>query len=1107
MLRLLVGDAGSGKTTAAVEAIRKSVESGVPTLLLVPEQETVTAETLLWDTLPPEATLTFEVTNFRRLANTAFRELGGLSYRYATPDTKALLMYRSLCRLEPCLSSFKKAPDKTQVRKFLDALRELHYASISTEKMEQVLQSTAPSAMRSKLEDLLAVRVEYESALATHYKESELDLDELAKRSEEARYFAGKAVFVDSFSSFTGQQTRLLSIIMEQTDLTVTLSLPPDAEEMLCFDELLDTKQRLLDLASERGVPTEIIDLGYNKRQKNPTLSYICRHLWRIDKKGEREEGEPLRPAFVSMVAEDPFEAALYVAADIRRRVEGGYRYGDFAVVCANAGAYAGVLDAELIRSAIPCFLSQTTPLSSYEPIKLILSAYAALSGGWRRSDLLPYLKCLCGTAEADRADRFALYVETWGLDGQDFVTSKPWNMNPNGFDKHKTPHDESIIAEIEETRGWILTTLEPLREVSVGPHTVRCHSEALYRFLRLCRVPERLEQTALRLRKCGEEACARDTERLWDHMMDLLDRAVETMGEDPVTLKTYAELLTMSFEQSSMGQIPPARDQVLIGSASTLRAGDRRVVYLFGVCDGEFPSVASPSGLFADAERTALRNSGLPLPPTEERAVTGGLYAFYRALSLPSEEAVAVRFRYSTSHSTKNPSPALVDIGRMGRVVLAETDVSDLPEQTLYYAPESAIHHLSSFADPTLGSAMEQVLADSPLQRERARIAALPLLNDRLTLSPQVSRSLHGDQLSLSQSSIEQFVKCPFSSYGDYTLRLHKNARAVFQSNHIGDFVHAVLERFFKAWTKTPHNFGEESDRKEFARGIARTYLSSLFPADRQPEGEILHLIERLCSIASVIMEDLIEEMQCGRFVPFFFELPIGYESKTSAPSLEVTTKDGVKVKLKGRIDRVDAFRRGDDLYLRVVDYKTGSKTFQESDLDEGINLQLLLYLASLLEADQSFRARLEVEQNGRILPAGVLYYACLPPTLSLSAPLSEEELRKQVKGKMSRSGLFLLNEEVLAAMDLSQDHRFLPLVKAKDPKNNPPKNLKTEKEWQELFDRLKQKVSEISERMLAGHIEAMPLIQGGKSSVCEWCAYRHLCRNTHPTQTQNEE
>ena len=171
-----------------------------------------------------------------------------------------------------------------------------------------------------------------------------------------------------------------------------------------------------------------------------------------------------------------------------------------------------------------------------------------------------------------------------------------------------------------------------------------------------------------------------------------------------------------------------------------------------------------------------------------------------------------------------------------------------------------------------------------------------------------------------------------------------------------------------------------------------------------------------------------------------------------------------------------------------------------EESDLDEGINLQLLLYLASLLEADQSFRARLEVEQNGRILPAGVLYYACLPPTLSLSAPLSEEELRKQVKGKMSRSGLFLLNEEVLAAMDLSQDHRFLPLVKAKDPKNNPPKNLKTENEWQELFDRLKQKVSEISERMLAGHIEAMPLIQGGKSSVCEWCAYRHLCRKPKP-------
>lgn len=57
----------------------------------------------------------------------------------------------------------------------------------------------------------------------------------------------------------------------------------------------------------------------------------------------------------------------------------------------------------------------------------------------------------------------------------------------------------------------------------------------------------------------------------------------------------------------------------------------------------------------------------------------------------------------------------------------------------------------------------------------------------------------------------------------------------------------------------------------------------------------------------------------------------------------------DGGTLQIKGSIDRVDRMERDGKAYLRVVDYKSGGKEFLLSDVLNGLNMQMLIYLMCL--------------------------------------------------------------------------------------------------------------------------------------------------------------
>ena len=165
---------------------------------------------------------------------------------------------------------------------------------------------------------------------------------------------------------------------------------------------------------------------------------------------------------------------------------------------------------------------------------------------------------------------------------------------------------------------------------------------------------------------------------------------------------------------------------------------------------------------------------------------------------------------------------------------------------------------------------------------------------------------------------------------------------------------------------------------------------------------------------------------MRQSRFRPADYELPIGHpdgETEEGVRPLTLTLPDGARISVQGKVDRVDVCRENGRTYLRVVDYKTGSKQFDLSQVAEGLNLQMLIYLMAIWENGG--------ERYGPVTPAGVLYLPARLPLVSVPRDTQGEELEKAQTRAMRMNGLLLDDPAVIEAMEPGAAGLFIPAKK----------------------------------------------------------------------------
>ena len=379
------------------------------------------------------------------------------------------------------------------------------------------------------------------------------------------------------------------------------------------------------------------------------------------------------------------------------------------------------------------------------------------------------------------------------------------------------------------------------------------------------------------------------------------------------------------------------------------------------------------------------------------------------------------------------------------------------------------------------------QYFAQSP--RYTAALSAMERARhmERGSLSPEAVRSLYGHSIAMSASRIDRVKSCHFGYFMEYGLRAKERKKAGFEAPEIGTFLHYLLENVNRD-VKAQGGYGQVADEelRRMVRNYVKRYADECIDDYPHKSARFRYLFSRLRETAYSIILSIAEEMRQSDFAPVSFELSFGGRDG-DLPAITVR-EGGASLSVSGKVDRVDGWLHDEKLYLRVVDYKTGQKSFDLTDIRYGLGIQMLLYLFTLEREGASYFGH-------PIVPCGVLYQPARSVILRQDRGISDEKLKAALQKELRRTGLVLGEPQILQAMEHSalESPCYLPIGVKKD--GGVTGSVATAAQLGHLGRYVDKLLHQIAGEIAGGNIDADPYARGPQDSACTYCAFASAC------------
>ena len=1074
MLRVLTGRSGSGKSALIYEEIAASAargETGI--LLLVPEQYAFNAERELCEKAGNGISLSAEVMSFKGLARRIFAETGGAPVT-VEEGGRLLAMFVAHRQVKPYLRVYGGRSDPEMTSRLLSAVDE--FKSYCVSPADLAVAQDERGGLADKLHDLSLIYGAYDGIMSGDLGDPADTMSRLFDRLCSVNWLAGRKIYIDGFAGFTPAEIKIIGkMARDAAEVTVALCVDESSSDPDdVFAHSRATLQSLRESVNADCFKTETVASGESLRfsDSDSDLAFLEKALF--DYGAEPREASPDGSVRLLTASAEYSECEL-CAAEIRRLVtDEGYRFRDISVVMPEKGFSTAVSVFE--KYGIPSFSDRTENVLSRAPVKAVCAAVEAAAGGFECEDCIRLAKTGLVGLDSDEADDLESYASMWNIRGKRWYEEPGFTMHPSGYGEKFTEETNAELFRLNELRKKLALPLYRLKK-GLESGSVREMTRAVCAYLEEVDFGGNVGKRRSELVRLGNLRIADEYSQLVSIVYSALEQFVLIMEDEELSPKEYAPLLRVILTGSKVGTIPTTLDSVAVGEAHRARFFHPKALFVLGATDGAFPPAPVDSSLLTSRDRrTLLDDRNIRLAPDDVEQVSQSRLTAYRILSAPSEKLFISYPSCGADGGQVSPSYLLARIRfLLSGLPLEAADEHNAPFRTWAPVPcaELGATVKSHSACSKTAYAAWQVALETPVGRELLDRAELANLSERGPISDKsVISGLYREKPRITVSRLELFNTCRFAFFARYGLGLEPPKKAELEPRIIGTFVHYVLEQTAKEISSLPGDPWSTVTKAQAAE-IADKYieeyaLEQLGGLEDKP-ARIRWLFERLKSRIYAMTDSLVEEFSASEFRPLHFEMEFRGKSYKAGD---------VEIPLSGQADRVDFWDDGGKRYLRIVDYKTGEKKFDYSDISAGLGIQLLLYLFVLADEDN--------------IPAGVLYVPSLKKVRTVRPDEDEGE-------KNGRTGVVLGDERVISAMEKPVSGelkaRFIPV--SYSSKDGKPKgsSLVSKEQLEHLRGHVGKVLNEMYEALLGGELECMPYADSVKTS-CDRCDYRAVCQ-----------
>lgn len=1121
-LRFIFGRGGSGKSRYCLEEIKDKVEREVdyPLILFVPEQFSFQSERNLIQFIGEKANRKVEVLSFSKLAHRVFDEVGGVTHRHMNSAGKCMLIYRILDEIKGDLKVFSRAVKQPGFSNILsDIITEFKRYNISPEILQVAAGNIKDNeGLRSKISDLNSIYSTFEYNLHKGFIDSEDEITLLVQKLDECNVFDRAEFWIDEFSGFTPQQYLVLEKLMKKAarvNVTLTtdcLNGVSETDSIDVFSPIKTTEAKLLKLMQNNNIAYEepiCLDKDVLPRfQDSEELQHLEKYYNSFPYKPYEKATED-----VSLFkAVNTYTEIEKIARDIIRLTrDKDFRFKDIAVVSRDLKAYEKLVQVIFDQYRIPYFIDRKREITSNPLIVLILSIFELVNKNWSYEAVFRYLKTGLTNIEKEEIDIIENYVLANGIRGSRWTEEAPWNYRLSyGFDNQEISlYEQSILNRVNETRDRIRMPIEELQSKLKNRTKIKIICTAIYEFLKAIEVTDKIEKWIEQFKEEGDLAKSSEYSQILKIVMQVLDQMVEVLGEEEVTIEQFVKILNVGFMEYEIGIIPPALDQVLVGSIERVRSHDIGALYIAGVNDGVFPSANNEEGILSDMDRQTLKELGIELAGDAKSKAFEEQFLVYSTLTIPCKY---IKITYPVADfegKTLRPSVITSRIKKIFPKLLEESDViktEDIEGDFEFVAAPIPTFNemIVNLRKDYEGTETQQYWKDvykwyghqeDWADKSEKALEGLTYTNQVNNVEREKIKELYGDNLSFSVSRLERYAECAFAYFVQYGIKAKDRKIYELSPPDIGTFMHEVLDRFSDKVTQSGMRWKDISKEwsDETISSTVDEVLSERSSSILNSSARYKFVTNRLKKIIGKSVEIISEQIKRSNFEPLGSELAFGRGG--DLPPIDISLPSGEKISLIGRIDRVDRMDAEEGVYLRIIDYKSGSKDFNLTDVYYGLQLQLLLYLDALLKnADEYLKKQ--------AIPGAILYFRLDDPIVKSNPDMKDEAIEKSIMKKLKMKGLLLADAKIIKNMDLTIDedksnkgYSLIIPAKVNSDGSLGKSSAITLKEFEILRQYVSESVVRLCQEMLNGNIKIRPSKKKSYKS-CDYCQYAAICQ-----------